>query len=417
MSLVCVRGDESIAEDELRAHLAALLRLENVGVLLGAGASVGAGGQTIAQIWRAFVSEHHEIALRLANEGFISQDDVDIEHFQGDNPRTPPNLEGLLDSMEIAKQDWERRKPTSHKLKRFRQDLATLLRLTIRAAVLSEERWADPAVNLAGLGSHTTLLQRLIGARQPGQPSPWVFTTNYDLAIEWSAEAVGVHVHTGFVGIHNRAFSPQSFDLGLRNIRARGEARFGSNDIYLAKLHGSLTWERQGGLDYRELSASEMWPRLKAVLDGSGQLDDSIMVFPRAAKYLQTVGYLSGELIRRFSDFLAQSQSCLLIFGYSFEDEHLNRLLQSALLNPTLQLVVVLPEFKGAEATDAQLSSASLRQILSLSSPRVTIVGGGEEVYFDNAIGLLPDPILFDLTERELRRRIREDLEESDDAG
>lgn len=38
------------------------------------------------------------------------------------------------------------------------------------------------------LATHRRLLQKLTAARQPGQPSPWIFTTNYDLAIEWAAE-------------------------------------------------------------------------------------------------------------------------------------------------------------------------------------------------------------------------------------
>lgn len=409
MELICLRGDELITEQDLKAHLAAVMRLENIGAFLGAGSSVSAGGQTIAGLWKTFIAEYPDSADRFAGGGFIQKEDADIQQFDGATPRNSPNIETLLDALEVAKIDWERRKPTSRKLKTFKQDIARLLRCVIRAALLAEEPWQQPMAQIGNLNSHIKLLQRLIGARQPGQTSPWLFTTNYDLAIEWAAEAIGIHVHTGFVGIHNRAFSPQSFDLGLRNTLARGEARFGSNDIYLAKLHGSLNWRRYNQMDYRELSATEAWHDLKPVLDDVAEPDDSLMVFPRAAKYLQTVGYLSGELFRRFSDFLARPQACLLVFGYSFGDEHLNRVIKSALLNPTLQIVIFLPEFQGADETELAKLKSPVQQLLSFRSPRITFVGGGEVVYFQEAVNLLPDPMLYDLTEREMRERIQKD--------
>lgn len=408
MPLISLRGDEVVTDPDLRAHLAAVLRLENIGAFLGAGSSVGAGGQTIAGLWKTFLRECEDSATRFANDGFIQREDADIRQFEGVTPREAPNVENLLDTLEVAKIDWERRKPNSRSLRTFKQDIAKLLRCVIKAAILSENPWQEPTAQIAQVNSHIKLLQRLIGARQPGQPSPWLFTTNYDLAVEWAAEKVGIHVHTGFVGIHNRTFSPQSFDLGLRNTLAKGEARFGCNDVYLAKLHGSLTWRRHNHMDFRELAATEAWADLKPVIDGDREPDDSLMVFPRAAKYRQTVGYLSGELFRRYSDFLARPQTCLLVFGYSFGDEHLNRVLKSALLNPTLQLVIFLPEFNGDEAAVLAGLKESVRQLLSLGSPRITVVGGGASAFFEETVKLLPDPILYDLTEREMRERMNE---------
>lgn len=408
MPLICLRGDESITDQDLRAHLAAVMRLENIGAFLGAGSSVGAGGQTIAGLWMSFLREYPDTATRFADEGFIQQQDADIAQYDNATPRAAPNVENLLDTLEVAKIDWERRQANSRNLKTFKQDIAKLLRCVIKAAILIEDPWKKPTAPIEQVTSHVKLLQRLIGARQPGQPSPWLFTTNYDLAVEWAAEKVGIHVHTGFVGIHNRTFSPQSFDLGLRNTLAKGEARFGSNDVYLAKLHGSLTWRRYNQMDFRELAATEAWADLQPVLNGEQEPDDSLMVFPRAAKYRQTVGYLSGELFRRFSDFLARPQTCLLVTGYSFGDEHLNRVLKSALLNPTLQLVIFLPEFNGVGAAEVAALKEPIRQLLSLGSPRITVVGGGESAHFHEAVKLLPDPILYDLTEREMRERIKD---------
>lgn len=81
-----------------------------------------------------------------------------------------------------------------------------------------------------------------------------------------------------------------------------------------------------------------------------------------------------GELLRRFAEFMARPQTALLINGYGFGDEHINRLIRSALLNPTLQVVVYLPEFKGDPAA-ADLPQ-TVRRLLALQTPRLTIVGG-----------------------------------------
>ena len=54
MPLTIIRGDEPITQEDLKAHLAALLRLENIGFFLGSGASVGPGGKTISQLWLDF---------------------------------------------------------------------------------------------------------------------------------------------------------------------------------------------------------------------------------------------------------------------------------------------------------------------------------------------------------------------------
>lgn len=56
MALIAHRGGVSLSDEtELRVLLASLLRLENVGVLLGAGASVSAGGSTMKQLWSDFL--------------------------------------------------------------------------------------------------------------------------------------------------------------------------------------------------------------------------------------------------------------------------------------------------------------------------------------------------------------------------
>lgn len=401
MSFVAIRGSTIVKDEiELQAHLAALLRLENTGLLLGAGASCSAGGKTMAGVWNDFIATTPEDARWLEQKGFLSPEVI----FGGSN--AVPNVETLIDSLEVALTEWRRQRDDSvASLERVR---ASLLRAIVRAALLKESWWdsVDGAESDVGdLIHHREILQKLVSARQPGQPSPWVFTTNYDLAVEWAAESIDLQIVNGFLGIHSRRFSPQSFDLGFRNTQARGEARFGCYNIYLAKLHGSLSWQETNEQLF-EIPAPLAWQKIRKFLHDKDVTELGLMVLPRAAKYLQTVGFTLGELLRRFSEFLSRSQTSLIISGYSFGDEHINRLMRSALLNPTLQLVIYFPEFNGDVNT--QSLPAALRKLLSLKNPRVTVVGGGHHAYLDKVASHLPDPLLYDEEMRHLDQAIRD---------
>ncbi len=418
MSIIAYRGGQPLTDEvELQAYLASLLRLENVGLLLGAGASCSAGGQTMRTLWTSFLAGNASEAEWLLAQKFITEDEKrlplppppPLPHGAVPIPRNPfvpipvaslPNFEVLLDRLEIAILEWDRQ--GSQDLAQAQKVRTALFRSVVNAATLKEAWWASPlGADLAGeLWAHRSILQKLTAARQPGQPAPWVFTTNYDLAVEWAAESVDLQVINGFLGVHSRRFSPQSFDLGFRNAQAKGEARFGVYNIYLAKLHGSLTWKEVDHNLY-EVPASEAWRDIGEFLTGfTDRL--SYLVLPRAAKYLQTVGYVMGELLRRFAEFMARPQTALIVSGYGFGDEHINRLIRSALLNPTLQVVV--PEFQGDPA--AASLPQTVRRLLALQTPRLTIVGGGSRAFTGALANDLPDPTVYDQELAELRRRL-----------
>lgn len=420
MSILAYRGGQPLTDEvELQAYLASLLRLENVGLLLGAGASCSAGGQTMRMLWTSFLRASPAEAEWLFAQKFISEDEKRLPPPPPPplpagavrlppNPSVPvpvaslPNFEVLLDKLEIAILEWERQ--GSQELAQAQNVRTALFRAVVNAATLKEDWWKSTlGADLADeLWAHRSILQKLTAARQPGQPAPWVFTTNYDLAIEWAAESVDLQVINGFLGVHSRRFSPQSFDLGFRNAQAKGEARFGVYNIYLAKLHGSLTWKEVNHNLY-EVPASEAWRDIDEFLTGvTDRL--SYLVLPRAAKYLQTVGYVMGELLRRFAEFMARPQTALIVSGYGFGDEHINRLIRSALLNPTLQVVVYLPEFQGDPA--AASLPQTVRRLLALQTPRLTIVGGGSRAFTSALANDLPDPTVYDQELAELRRRL-----------
>ncbi|WP_420135198.1 SIR2 family anti-phage-associated protein [Rhodopseudomonas sp.] len=390
MTFFAIRGSRQLTSEEFLAHLALAIRLENVGVLLGAGASKGVGGMVMADVWALLTSEYDEQVQFLRDNKFLPDGE------QG-------NVELLLDRLEIACLDGERVGADLTKLKTARH---ALRKAVLRAAILDEKLWWDPdqAILHPKLSSHIRLVSRLAGNRQPGQAAPWAFTTNYDLALEWSAEALGLHCVNGFSGTHGRTFRPSSFDLGLRNVQARGEARFGTYNLYLGKLHGSISWTASKSGSVCELPSASVKPLVDQFI-ASDKPDDwpGFMIFPGASKFIQTTAFVYGEVIRRFTEFLSRPNACLIVNGYGFTDDHINRLVVSALQNPTLQLIIYLPEIDrmGIYGTLAATGGAirpneQLKRLLLAQLPQVTVRGFGAGGFFDALANDLPEPAMLD---------------------
>lgn len=58
MTFFAIRGSRQLTSEEFLAHLALAIRLENVGVLLGAGASKGVGGMVMTDVWALLENEY-----------------------------------------------------------------------------------------------------------------------------------------------------------------------------------------------------------------------------------------------------------------------------------------------------------------------------------------------------------------------
>lgn len=375
-----VRGGDALPSQELSGHLALALRLENIGVLLGAGASVAAGGQTINQLWKGLEASSPQTLSWLRKNKYVDEGGS-------------PNIEEVLSLLAISERDLQR---SGGDASETIQHSKAITGAVLQAAMLSEHLWKNREAAQAQdiLEPYRRMLARLQASRQPGQAAPWLFTTNYDLSVDWAAEALGIHVVNGFSGLHDRQFRPNAFDLSLLNSQAVGEARFGSYNLNVVKMHGSLNWLIRDGGDVIEVPCQSAEPILRDHIASKGNEKDAVLLIqPTKAKYFDTVGFVYGELIRRFTEFLARPNTALVISGYGFNDEHVNRLLASGLLNPTLQLVIYFPEWSAA---DQPIPNGFLKHIQSLHLPRVIICGGGEDAYFNAMTRDLPDPAMVD---------------------
>ncbi len=392
------RGKNRLSMGQLQEYLTALFGVENVGVLLGAGASLSAGGRTMRDTWDDLVQNQSDTVGWLAERGLISTID------------TIPNLEDMLSRMALQAAA-ERMAGGRTSDSQFEKHFDVIYKALIRSSILCERWWDEPETILASsiaegvagdprgdIKAHRTLLRHLIGSRRPGQAAPWVFTTNYDLAIEWAAETIGAHVVNGFSGLHQRRFDSSNFDLAFRNTLVRGEGALGTYNVYLAKLHGSLTWLNGGSIDkIREVPANAHTNPLKRPSPR-----ELLMILPGAAKYLDTVGFVYGELMRRLADFLGRRQTCLVINGYSFGDQHINRVLATALHNPTLHIIVYL---YGPLENQAEWSPF-LRELWDQELSQVTFVVG-QPVTFQWLVGNLPQRTIQDLDEERMLTAIR----------
>ena len=214
-----------------------------------------------------------------------------------------------------------------------------------------------------------------------------IFTTNYDLAFDNAFDRLGVNYINGFSGFHNRYFKPETFeyDIFFPGSTTQGKVQRIEKVLRYFKIHGSLTWVN------REPSANCVYgiEELPMELIRKNEQYDSLMIYPTTVKKSYTLDYPYSELFRQFSISIAQTQSVLITFGYSFSDEHINDLIYQALTIPSFTLIIV--DFKGTEG------SAEIKRLKELNDPRIIIMQGnqlGDFPFFVEQV--MPDLIEFD---------------------
>jgi len=172
-----------------------------------------------------------------------------------------------------------------------------------------------------------------------------IFTTNYDRYIEAGAEVAGLHLLDRFVGSLSPIFRSSRLDVDVHYNPPgiRGEPRYLEGVAKFTKLHGSLDWVNANNIIRRmalPFGAESIQPYLKAPgLVGVEALQ--LMIYPNSAKDRETAAYPYVELFRDFAAAICRPNSTLISFGYSFGDEHINRVIEDMLTIPSTHLVVI----------------------------------------------------------------------------
>jgi hypothetical protein len=172
-----------------------------------------------------------------------------------------------------------------------------------------------------------------------------IFTTNYDRLIEAGAELAGLHLLDRFLGNLMPIFRSSRLDLDMHYNPPgiRGEPRYLEGVARFIKLHGSVDWV-QSGKDIRRIGlpfgTDTVEPYLQAPGLG-GATAHKLMIYPNAAKDRETADYPYVELFRDLAAAVCRPNSTLVTYGYSFCDEHINRVIRDMLTIPSTHLVVI----------------------------------------------------------------------------
>lgn len=171
-----------------------------------------------------------------------------------------------------------------------------------------------------------------------------IFTTNYDRLIEAGADAAGLRLIDRFVGALSPIFRSSRVDVDMHYNPPgiRGEPRYLEGVARFTKLHGSLDWVNVGN-DIRRIGLPFGAKTIKPFLETAG-LDtnySSLMIYPNSAKDRETAEYPYVELFRDFAAALCRPNSTLVTYGYSFGDDHINRIIRDMLTIPSTHLVII----------------------------------------------------------------------------
>lgn len=221
-----------------------------------------------------------------------------------------------------------------------------------------------------------------------------IFTTNYDPILELAFDKSMFLYNDGFLGRFDPRFSTKNFGISFYS-KGMASGRLAERaSVNLIKIHGSLTWQYADGdeditycdvrgkissfydkyanqlneekikviLDkFNEQSKDEIREQLEVIInsenDESAFWDTDKEVSPEdfIAEYMKTFLIVNPtkdkfkstllnknyyEMLRLFSNELEKENSLLIAFGFSFRDEHIQDLINRAVINPSLLILI-----------------------------------------------------------------------------
>ncbi|CAI2674018.1 hypothetical protein AKUG0403_PLPX00050 (plasmid) [Apilactobacillus kunkeei] len=153
-----------------------------------------------------------------------------------------------------------------------------------------------------------------------------IVTTNYDTLLEDAAENMKWTVFDGFSFSQTPTFDSTMFDWNLvknvPNVKTN-EKIYKSNVANLLKIHGSLTWTK-----YTEGNNNKEDIIIKKNKNG---IDKPVMIFPSSNKYEKSYQEPYFDLFHKFQELVHQPNTLLITTGFSFSDDHIARMILSAI--------------------------------------------------------------------------------------
>lgn len=267
-----------------------------------------------------------------------------------------------------------------------------------------------------------------------------IFTTNYDIVLEYAFESIFLDYNDGFKGRITPYFSTTNFNR-LYYERAIFTNRCMEIPILnLLKLHGSVTWKIREG-KHRQIVYNDYFKKIKEFHDkyeeffstegkevfnaideklwledyssgyGKYELDDVLpegsdsikdkclefindfkssfkIVNPTKQKFNDTLmdkNYY--ELMRIYCNELEKNNTILFAQGFSFDDEHIQEITMRALGNPSLTLIISAFNKKDVEKYYDKFEKFDNVWIVKNEDPtEEELEGGIEEKFLDISV-------------------------------
>lgn len=212
-----------------------------------------------------------------------------------------------------------------------------------------------------------------------------IFTTNYDLLFEDTFEKIineysNCFFNDGSMGFMNKTLNPNWYNLVISQMGYNDKYKREIPTINLLKMHGSVSWRKEGTNkikvsyektdDITPIEELEHFDFIDDIISHLGEnynfekLNDKLneisqnireqvseffekykhlaIINPNKWKFHDTVFEQHYyQLIRNFSYELEKENSILIVFAFSFADEHILEIFKRILSNPNLEVIII----------------------------------------------------------------------------
>ena len=364
----CQGNQEAI--QRLQALLSQWLRMENLVVLTAAGCSVGAcSGKTMIDLEKAVLESVKQIPATLEDDNAGLSDDVKTlinERLKDDSDKSEWAKTGfeqwlsyLVNAVYLATKTNSPIESLTWKGSSINIDEVERLIRYISKAIYAECALTLPDDTASDDGErtiapHLALLSKLV-ARDSSLGRTHLFTLNYDTLFEQALELLGIQYFDGFTGRANARFDPSVYGLDVYypGELAEGRVRRFDKFMHFYKLHGSIHWRLKNGelraqhsdvKKYEEYRKKEPADKAKDLIRSDFAHDyKEFGILPTSNKFIQTLDMPYSHLFRALQARLSAHQTFLLVMGYGFGDDHVTSIIETALMNPSLVMLVVEP--------------------------------------------------------------------------
>lgn len=290
--------------EEFNASLLSSLKMQNLSVLAGSGCSLGSVcGPSMDTLWKKSACNGDDTIKESVQK---IADNINF-----DTSVERPNIEEFLSLCDAYLQfkDDEDIKAVVHDFK---------------TVILHQCSFVTDNTDLIG---HETFLHRL-SRRRVRDSRLKIFTTNYDTCFERAAGNLGLVTIDGFSFTQPRHYDPRFFGYDIVRRPRTGDdlGNYLEGVVQLYKLHGSVTWAR---VDSHIFEKTDTMP------------EEACLIYPAKGKYQQSYIQPHLELISQYLSTLREPNTCLIVAGFGFNDDHLSEPILSAVKsNPHLRLII-----------------------------------------------------------------------------